>query len=230
MDRLLVTAFEVPLFDGLIEGRARLTRKEDSSMMYVNCTLTDIDLHRAAEAFSEKPGTIAGRLNGRGFLTGSLEFDDMSGDIDLRLSESNLAEHPVIGTLYNSLNLKLADAEPRGYGRVRLRFQGRRLGIRDFYYYNRGVEVLGAGAIEDFLKGNASPVEGTVLATTRPLKELDLPGVETLDKIMYFAQQELTTVKVDGTLGDVQVKVVALPQVQSFLNKLLGGGGDDEED
>jgi len=60
------------------------------------------------------------------------------------------------------------------------------------------------------------------MATARPLKETDLPGTNTLDKYLYLIQQDMTAIKVDGTVSDVEAKVIALPEVKSALNKILG--------
>jgi len=220
--RILITNLEIPALGGTANIRARLSKKAGEYFFYTNWNLSNIDVNQAAEALSEDKRNILGQVNGKGYFMTSMDMDDMSGSLKLSLKESNLANTRIIGALYNSLNLKLDASKPEGYGKVELRFTGTKLQIIDFYYFNRGVEIRGTGIVSNLSRGKSSPVEGIVLATTRPLKDIDLPGLSVLDKFLYFAQKEITAVKVGGTLGDVQVNVVALPEVQSTLGRLFG--------
>jgi hypothetical protein len=221
--RLLLTHVEVPLLDGLLRARLRASKNKDVYALYANCDFANIDVNLAANAFSETPSEMVGRLDGKAFVMSSGKLADMNGTVDVQLSESNLVHHPVIATLYNALNLRSNSAEPQGEGSAKLRFDGANLRIDEFYYYNRGVEILGTGQIVDLRLRKNSPVEGVVLATTRPLKEIGLPGVDVLDKFFSAAQKDMAVVKVDGTLAEIDVNVTALPQIQAFLNTFLGG-------
>jgi hypothetical protein len=222
LKRILLTGFEMTMLDGYVRGNARVSKKADGYFFYTNWNLDNIDVNEVAAFFPAKK-RMAGRINGKGYFMTSVRMNDMSGYLNLTLKESNLANNKIIGTLYNSLNLKLDASKPRGHGRAELRFNGTKLEISDFYYYNRGAEIRGTGVIRNLRQGMDSPVEGVVMATTRPFKEIDLPGINILDKFLYLAQREMASVRVDGTLEDTQVKVVALPEIQSILTRLLGG-------
>lgn len=221
--RLLLTNVQVPLLNGLLRARLRVSKNKDIYAFYANCDFTNIDLHLAAAAFSEKPADVVGRMDGKAFVVTSGKLTDTNGTVNVQLADSNLVHHPVIATLYNALNLKSNTAQPQGEGSATLRLNGTNLRIEEFYYYNRGVEILGTGHIVDFQQGQNSPVEGVVMASTRPLKEIGLPGVDVLDKFFTAAQKDMAAVKVDGTLEAIDVKVTALPQIQAFLNTFLGG-------
>lgn len=222
-ERILLTDVQIPLLDGLVRGRVRASINDQGHLYYANCDVADIDINLALKAFSENDNDVVGRMNGKGYVVTSGNTADINGVVELQLIESNLVNHPVISTLYNALNLSSSSAKPQGHGRTELRFQGTSLHVADFYYYNRGVEILGAGRVHDFRNRKDSPVEAVVLATTRPLKEMGLPGVDVLDKVMLAAQKDMVSVRVGGTLGEVDVKVTALPQIQSFLDAILGG-------
>lgn len=221
--RFLLTDIFMPVLDGIVQGRMRLSKKEHGFFLYTKCSFNDLNLNRAAKIFAQNPNDIVGRLNGNGYLMTSLTMEDMSGSVNLALQGSNLAGSRIVGTLYNALNLKSNVSDPRGHGWAELRFSGKQLNIADFYYYNRGVEILGEGRILNLSQGKNSPVQGAVLATTRPLKDINLPGMETLDKLLFFAQKDTASVQIGGTVDDIQVEVVALPQIRSFLRNLLGG-------
>jgi len=224
--RILLTNLEIPALGGTANIQARISRNAGKFFFYINWNLSNIDVNQVAGALSENKNNIAGQVNGKGYFMTSMDMDDISGSLNVNLTESNLANTRIIGTLYNSLNLKLDALKPEGYGNVELRFIGQKLQITDFYYFNRGVEIRGTGIVRNLYKGKKSPVEGIVLATTRPLKDIDLPGLSMLDKFLYFAQKEMTAVKVNGTLGDVQINVIALPEVQSVLGRLFGQKSD----
>lgn len=90
-----------------------------------------------------------------------------------------------------------------------------------FEYFNRGVEIRGAGQIKDIHAGGDSLVEGYAVASTRVLKGVSLPGVQSLDRLMASLQTGAAAVQIEGTLGDVQVKAVPLPLVSSEFRRLL---------
>ncbi len=222
-DRLLFTKMEMALFDGLAKIKSRISKRpKGEHFIYANTSFEDVNIEKAQDFFSKENGEIEGRLNGSGYVVSNLGMDHMSGSLDLMLEESNLSGNKVIGTLYNVLNLK-SKAEPEGYGRVSMRLSGVELVISEFYYFNRGVEMRGTGVVKNLQLGSQSPVEGVVLASTRPLKEIELPGIETLDKMLFFAQKEATAVEVGGSIEDIKVELRLLPQIQATLKKLLGG-------
>jgi hypothetical protein len=124
-------------------------------------------------------------------------------------------------TLYNTLNLNLGQSKPEGTGQAKVRFDGTRIRIPSFVYFNRGVEVRGAGDIEAFARGVESPIEGYAVGSTRALKGIRLPGVRELDRLMASMQTGVASVTIGGTLGKVEVAVVPLPVVNGPLRHLL---------
>ena len=147
----------------------------------------------------------------------------LTGTADFQLNETDLVNNNVIAILYNSLNLKFNQAQPTGVGQISLRAEGPTLQIPSFYYFNRGVEVRGAGAIKDLNQGKDSPVEGYAIGSTRPLKGIHLPGVEELDKLMTSLQKGAASVRIEGTLGKPEAKVVSFPEISSAVRRLLWG-------
>ncbi|MBN1846374.1 MAG: hypothetical protein JW810_11865, partial [Sedimentisphaerales bacterium] len=137
--------------------------------------------------------------------------------------EADLMNNDIIALLYNALNLKFDRMQPEGYGRFQLHAEGNRLQIPSFVYSNRGVEVRGAGSIRDLSRGADSPIEGYAIGTTRPLKELELPGMKQLDKLMRSLQTGSSSVRIAGTLGEPAPRLIPLPEIHSALRRLLWG-------
>ena len=67
----------------------------------------------------------------------------------------------------------------------------------------------------------AAVVEGYAIGSTRPLKGIRLPGVAELDKLMTSLQKSVASVRIEGTLGKPDVKVVSFPEISSALRRLL---------
>lgn len=221
-DRLLIDRMDVHAMDGLIQGWARVSPHEDSFYMATVIDINDIDLNELAQITEpDESGPVIGRLSGRTTLMTSSNWRHVSGQASLNLSQSDLANTPILRTLYSALNLNLGQSEPEGTGRLQLQFDGTRVRIPSFVYFNRGVEVRGAGQIDDFTQGQQSPVGGYAVGSTRVLKGLRLPGVRELDRLMASMQSGVASVTVEGTIEALEVAVVPLPVVSSPLRRLL---------
>ena len=220
--RILLTDVTLPLLDGTVQGNASFSRRSDGWSFYANSRFDAIDIHRAANAFATTQDDMAARISGSGYFVVSSAMDDMNGSLNVVLRDSDLAGNQIIGVLYDAMNLRPSHSEPRGYGKASLRFNGTQLNIPEFYYFNRGVEMRGTGIVHHLFHGKSSSVDGIVMAASHPLKDVTAPGVRTLDKLLYFTQRDITSVRVGGTLGDVHVRVVPLPEVQSLLRNLFG--------
>jgi hypothetical protein len=151
-------------------------------------------------------------------------FSDLrrsTGEAELELTESDLVDNKIIRTLYDAIGLKLDKRKPTGQGRVKLQAEGSRLQIPSFFYSNRGVEVRGAGTIEDLGLGLESPIGGYAVSTPRPLKGMTLPGTENLDKLIYALQSDVACVNIEGNLGKPIVRTVAFPKIREEFRRLL---------
>lgn len=221
-DRLLIDKVDIHAMRGLISGWARVTPHEDRFYLTNVIDFNDIDMDHVSQVVGpNQSAKVAGLLSGRTTILTSSDWRHLSGQADLHISKSDLANTPVLRTLYNTLSLKLGQTEPEGTGRVKLQFDGQRIRIPSFVYFNRGVEVRGAGEIKDFTRGGQSAVQGYAVGSTRVLKEVRLPGVKELDRLMASMQTGVASVTIDGTLEDAQVAVVPLPVVSGPLRRLL---------
>ncbi len=166
-------------------------------------------------------GEFPGHLSGTATLLGSSSLNSFGGEARILLAESDLASSNVVGVLYNTLNLNFGRQEPTGTGDVTIRLEGPSVVIPSFTYFNRGVEIRGAGRIEDINLGARSPVDGFAVASTRVLRGVRLPGVRALDRLMSTFQAGAASARVGGTLEAVEVGVVPLPEVLGSFRNLL---------
>ncbi len=221
-DRLLVDKMDVHLAGGLLEGWARVSPRDDEFHLASVIDFNDIDLNEVSQvSVSDDSSRMNGRLSGRAMLLTSSGWRHLSGQADLNISQSDLGATPILRTLYDTLNLNLGQSKPEGTGQVKVQFEGVHIRIPSFVYFNRGVEVRGAGAIEDFTRGAQSPIEGYAVGSTRVLKGVRLPGVRELDRLMASMQTGVASVTIAGTLANVEVEVVPLPVVSGPLRHLL---------
>lgn len=221
-DRLVVDKADIHAIGGLIEGWARVSPRDGRFHLAGVIDFNDINLDEVLHVTASEAGSrMVGRLSGRATLLTSSDWRHLSGQADLNISRSDLGETPILRTLYNTLNLNLGQSKPEGTGQAKVRFDGTRIRIPSFVYFNRGVEVRGAGEIEDFTRGVESPIEGYAVGSTRVLKGIRLPGVRELDRLMASMQTGVASVTIGGNLGKVEVAVVPLPAVSGPLRHLL---------
>jgi hypothetical protein len=209
--------------DGKLSGRATFGRHSDGVHTYLDVGLDRLSLDQLVHVFNPKAKPVAGRITGTGMLTMSPGFRPVTGEANLELTESDLINNTVIAALNGALNLKPGKPQASGRGHLILQAEGKKLWIRAFTYFNRGVEVWGSGAITDLSLGEASPIDGYAVGSTRPLRDVRLPGIRELDRLMGSLQRGAVSVKIGGTLAQPEVTVVPFPQVSATFRRLLWG-------
>jgi hypothetical protein len=228
-DRLIVGQSTFELLGGSVLARARLSRHSQEIATWVHADFTNLDLDQIVHCFKGQSERIPGRLAGKGTIVmGPNPFDKLrtslrtlTGEAEAFLTESDLIGSDIIATLHRALGLKFDQPRPAGEGKVLLRVEGAKLQIPSFWYFNRGVEVRGAGSIKDLSLGLESPVDGYAFASNRPLKKMRLPGARELDRLMTSLQKNAASVKVQGTLGKPESISVPLPSIGVELRHLL---------
>ncbi|HEX8324026.1 MAG TPA: hypothetical protein VF595_08930 [Tepidisphaeraceae bacterium] len=167
---------------------------------------------------------VPGRLSGTVTAFGNpADPKRMSGQGRLELTDSDLGNIGVIAALYNAMRLGFAPSVPTGEGNVAFRLNSGRLDVTSLDYFNRGVYARGALSLDDVLDLKNSPVNGYVLGTFRPLKDIKLPFLGTLDSILDALQSSATTIKVEGTVSQIKATPVSLKQVGGNLRNILIG-------
>jgi len=217
--RFVVDRMDARVLGGAVNGWARARPHPDRVYLTAVVDINDIDLGQFAP--TDATDKVVGRLGGRTTILTSTDWRYLSGQADLEITQSDLVDAPIVRTLYDTLSLGLGQTDPEGTGQVKLRFDGTCIRIPSFAYFNRGVEVRGAGQIVDFTLAGQSPVEGYAVGSTRVLRGVRLPGVRELDRLMASMQTGVASVAIDGTLSETKVTVVPLPAVSGALRNLL---------
>ena len=220
--RLLIDNACFDVLGGRLNARARLSEHTDMYYGSIAADFNDLDLDQLVHAIDPNGGAHPGRLSGSATILPAFQNQILlAGEARLNLTKSDLANNGVVRTLYNTLSLHFGSQKPAGTGEVRLSFQGPAVVISSAQYFNRGVEIRGAGAIKNINLGSRSPIDGYAVASTRILKGVKLPGISALDRLMDVFQTGAASVKIAGVLDHVQVKVVPLPEVLGPFRRLL---------
>ena len=219
--RLVTENASVPVFGGEILPWISLTRRENNWFVQIISDFKEIELERVLKTFTDEADPVPGKLGGtlRARTSGSLKT--LSGNAEITLTESDLMHTDIIGGIYNILNLSFGNLDARGNGKMTASAQGDKIEIMSFEYFNRGVDIRGAGEIAAITLGKQSPVSGFATGTMRPLRQTRLPGTKELDRLMGALQAGLVTVKIEGTLGDTSTRTVPFLEVQNAIRNLL---------
>jgi hypothetical protein len=219
--RLLIDKFDMLLCGGHLSAWGQLSPHTGILSLSMGTDFNDIDLHQLAALTGSERTTIAGKLAGQGTIITTTDWKQLNGEARVNISQSDLGDNPVIRTFYDALRLSLGPTKPVGTGQLNIRFSGARIAFPSFVYFNRGVEIRGAGQIDDFHRGGDSMVQGYAVGSTRVLKNVQLPGISELDRLMATLQSSAVTVVIRGTVGKPEARVVPLPEVRNALRYLL---------
>ncbi|HEY2586656.1 MAG TPA: hypothetical protein VGI81_12905 [Tepidisphaeraceae bacterium] len=151
-------------------------------------------------------------------------------DTNVTIENSDLGNFGPIAFLYNAMHLGGGPRTPTGHGTVSATMEDGRLHVARLYYFNRGIEVRGVATVDQMWNLPDSPLQGTVIGTARPLKNIRLPLFAETDAILAALQNSLTTVGFGGTLRNPSgFYLVSLRELAGDLRGLVlreaGSGG-----
>jgi hypothetical protein len=220
--RLLVENARFDVLGGRVVAQARFSRHAGTYYGSVVADFNELSLDQLVHAIDPNAAEHPGRLAGSAMVLPVFERGILlSGGGRVRLTESDLANNTIVRSLYNTLSLHFGSQEPTGTGEVELQLQGPAVVLSSAQYFNRGVEIRGAGRIANVNLGANSPVAGYAVASTRVLKGVKLPGIRSLDRLLDVLQTSAGSVKIAGVVDNVQVQVVPLPEVLGPFRRLL---------
>lgn len=219
--RLLIDEARVNAFDGQAGARVRVSTHGGRYYGNLAADFNELNLDQIVHIFEPNAAPHTGYISGTATILGSSEWNSFGGEARINLTRSDLANNSIIRVLYNTMSLRFGEQEPTGTGDVIVRLEGPSIRIPSFSYFNRGVEIRGAGEIDNINRGAESAVSGFAVGSTRVLKGINLPGVSSLDRLLATFQSGAASVKIEGTLKNVQVNVVPLPIVLGSFRNLL---------
>lgn len=221
-DRMVLEHSRFEIAQGVAELWARFSRHENEPFLHGVITLQQLELNEFVQAANPDAASVVGRVSGRAALGGYVRHPHRAfGEGRLFLTQSDLANLPVVSLIYSVLNLQ-ADNVPRGVGVMDLRLEGDTLEITRLQYFNRGADLLGQLEIENVWLFGESPVRGLAAGVVRPLRGVNLPLFPDLDRLLGALQSDAVSARIEGTLGDHRVRTVPFAEVSGAISRVLG--------
>lgn len=222
-ERIVLESAVLHIADGTIEAWGTTTMHADERFVRINAAISRLDLDQIARSADPAMGAVPGRVSGRVVAGGYLHAPHrLFGESTMLIEESDLANVGPIAMIYNALNIGASNKEPSGRGTASIRLEGEALDVTRFEYFNRGVDVFAALRLEQVLAGVDSPINGYAGGSARPLRDLDLPFAETVDRMITTAQSDAVSVLIDGTLGNRTLRIVPFSEAFRSLSRMLG--------
>ncbi len=222
-DRAVLDRSDILLAGGTINAWSQLSRHDGEPFVHLNLQATDLDLNSIIHSVDPTLEATPGRADLRASVGGYLKAPHRAfGEARAYVRKAELQPIPAFALLYSVLNVRIGKPEPEGAGEALIRLDGDALQVARLQYFNRGTDINGAGRIENLWAGRASPVEGALVASNRPLKGSKLPFGAELDRLLHGVMRDAASVKVGGTLGAPTVKVVPFSDVVSLIQGVFG--------
>lgn len=143
------------------------------------------------------------------------------GAVELR--ETNLANFGPIAFLYNAMHLGQNMNAPTGYGDATFRIESGTMNLTSLKYFNKGVEARAIATVRDLRKIPDSPIEGNIVGSIRPLKDINLPFFADLDQLIGAVQATSTSVAIEGTVRNPKPRLVLFEDLSNAMRDFLVG-------
>ena len=173
-----------------------------SGLLSSNASLTfdNISLDQLTHTISPKspatPGLLSGHLTAVALST---NWRDAMGSGDLKITQSNLVGSTIMASIYRLMHVRISTSHPTGSGEARWRIDSGNAQITYLHYFDQGVEILGAGEMDNIWKIPNCPIKGYVIGTVRPFKQFHIPFVPQAKAILNALESSVSSVQVAGT-------------------------------
>ncbi len=188
-----------------------------------------LDLNQIVRTANEETTNVQGRLRGNVNAFGVFDnLAELKGRgrleiLDARLAELNLVER------VTERQEQLADADGEFAGRdesgtLNFQLEGGRLELSNIYLFANNAEIRGRATVSDISELTQSPLEGFLVVTFRPLKDVRLPFLGgATDELLTAVQKGTgaTAFRVGGTLTDYKINPAPLSEVGNAVQGLL---------
>jgi hypothetical protein len=223
--RIVAESLNLRVADGEVTGFARVSRHIAGIISaQLQLSFENLNLDQIVHALEPSADAMPGRLGGSVTLAGDpRDPRSVFGNLVLNLTQSNLVNVDAVAMLYNLMRVGPKTAEPTGYGTTRARIENNMLDITEARIFNHGVEIRGVGTISDLFKIPDSPISATFVGSARPFKDITFPFFASMDQMFSVMQANVTTVRVNGTLRNPQVRSATFDEVGNSLRLILLG-------
>lgn len=195
----------------------------DTSLTFNNINLDQLTRTVIAKAHPT-PGLLSGHLTA---VALSNNWHNAIGSGELKITQSNLAGSTIMASVYRLLNVRLNNNKPTGTGEARWRIDGGNAQITYLHYFDRGVEILGAGELDNIWKMPDSTLKGYVIGTVRPFKHFHVPFIPQAKAILNALESSVSSVQVAGTWAHPTTTPVVFKNIgtaiqEIFVNAIVG--------
>ena len=218
------------LAGGNLKGWSRVTWYDLEPFLQVNLDFDRLSLDqivKAARPAGQPHKLMPGLLSGYAMAAGN-PFSERgqkaaSGEAKVRLTESDLMNVKAVNLLYSIMSVQLGKPVPSGKGFIQARLEGQRLEIPALRYSNRGADIWANAAVVDVFDGAKSPIEGTAAGSVHPLRDLKLPFMADVDKIISALSGSVATVRLRGTVGNPDPQVIPFADSGETFRRFMIG-------
>lgn len=226
---ILLDRSQLAFAGGTMHLWARVSRHQggllssDTSLTFDNINLDQLTRTVIAKAHPT-PGLLSGHLTA---VALSNNWRNAIGSGELKISQSNLTGSTIMASVYRLMNVRLVSQKPSGTGEARWRIDGGNAQITYLHYFDRGVEILGAGELQNIWSMPQSPLNGYVIGTVRPFKNLHIPFIPQAKSILNALESSVSTVQVAGTWAHPTATPVVFKNLgtaikEIFVNAIVG--------
>ena len=152
-------------------------------------------------------------------------IEPIYGEGRATLSHANLVNFSPFTFLYNTAKLFNDVRGNEGNGNIEFHLERGEFAIQRLRYFNRGSEIRAVATAKELWNIPYCPLDGTATLIGRPLKGLNLPGIEDFDTVLTAIQTStgLTAVRLAGTLHAPQIIPLNLSDLGSEMQNFLVG-------
>ena len=226
---ILLDRSQLAFAGGTMRMWARVSRHHGGLLSSdTSLTFNDINLDQLTRTVITKarptPGLLSGHLTA---VALSNNWRNAIGSGELKISQSNLTGSTIMASVYRLMNISLTGQKPSGTGEARWRIDGGNAQITYLHYFDRGVEVLGAGELDNIWDMPRSTLKGYVIGTVRPFKNLHIPFIPQAKAILNALESSVSTVRVAGTWAHPTTTPVVFRNLgtaiqEIFVNAIVG--------
>lgn len=218
---------ELRLADGRIRlwGRRSRHGAADDVQTHVSAEFSGLDINQLVHAVKPDAEPMLGRIAGSLTIHGNPNQPrQVLGQGRVEISESDLANVDALALLYNLTRVGHSTKQPTGSGSLDLNLQASTLSLQNIRYFNRGVQARSFSIdIADVWDAPDSPIDGFLVGSARPLKDMRLPLLADVDQILNVVQSDLATVRISGTVADPEVAPVPFGEAGEALKRFIVG-------
>src|SRR5205823_2030430 len=120
-ERMVLESSYLQLAHGEVRLWGRLSKHEKELFSHAQMQFKELSLNELTQSLTPGAAPMAGALDGQLTLFGPLNLQLLTGETNVHLTRSDLANNAIVGGIYDAMRLHIGHDEPNGAGRAQLR-------------------------------------------------------------------------------------------------------------